>query len=167
MYFLKCQANPFKLQTNYHIHLLFQRDSNNNTAQTKHLHVFKHVSGRLKNTWRDLSSVADFTGSLVAMWWRGICSFVLKVINAHQGNLRGGSHIWSQRCKHWGGDRWRRRKDKQVLKYLGQSNRGLVWGGRCGSRPGPGLREGHVKVECGWAGYWPEAPTVKKDYFFP
>lgn len=40
-------------------------------------------------------------------------------------------------------------KDKVVLKYLGQSNGGVVGDGRSGSSSGPGLREGHVKVECG------------------
>lgn len=65
-----------------------------------------------------------------------------------------------------GGGRRRRRKDKQVLNYLGQSNRGVVMDGRCGSRSGPGLPEGHVKVECGWAGCLPEAVISQESLFF-
>lgn len=43
-------------------------------------------------------------------------------------------------------------KDKEVLKYLGQSNRGVVRDGQGGFRSRTGLGEGHVKVECGQAG---------------
>ena len=54
-----------------------------------------------------------------------------------------------------GAERARRRwRGEEVLRYLEQSSRAVA---------GLGLTQGHVKVECGWAGRWPEAVTVTRD----